>query len=456
MLKSAKRAHVRTAAPFREMNDEERTWLLDGEPRTEDQEWDERWPGVHGFFSWLERKRYKTHVRILLAKYRRFIPCPVCGGSKLKADALNVKVKGQTIAEVSTMAVRDLPGWIADLRRNKTILARAGVLLRELDNRLGYLNEVGLGYLTLERQARTLSGGEAQRIHLASALGNLLSATLYALDEPTVGLHAADSQRLLGVLRHLRDLGNTVVVVEHDPAMIAGADFVVELGPGGGREGGRVLRSGAPDTAANGNHAGRLLLLRALAHERHFVKGDPAIRITGASEHNLQKLDVAIPLRRMVCVTGVSGSGKSTLVENVLYSNYLRRAGTTVSEVGACDRIDGLEQIGEIVHMGQEMPARSMRSNPATYLKIYDDIRKLFAASAGSSAARDQAARFFVQRNRRTLRALPGYGHRDGRDAFHGRPRGELRNLRRPPLPESYSGAALSGTEYQSGARTHD
>jgi excinuclease ABC subunit A len=382
MLKSAKRARVRTAAPFREMNDAERTWLLDGEPRTDGQEWDDRWPGVHGFFSWLERKRYKTHVRILLAKYRRFVPCPACGGSKLKPDALNVKVKGRTIAEISMMAVRDLPEWINGLRRDRTIAARASVLLRELDNRLGYLNEVGLGYLTLERQARTLSGGEAQRIHLASALGNLLSATLYALDEPTVGLHAADSQRLLGVLRHLRDLGNTVVVVEHDPAMIAGADFMVELGPGGGREGGRLLRSGAPEIDAIGNHTGRLLLLRALAHQRHFSKDDPAIRISGAREHNLRNLDVTLPLKRMVCVTGVSGSGKSTLVENVLYSNYLRREGENVSDVGACDRIEGLEQIGEIVHMGQEMPTRSMRSNPATYLKIYDDIRKLFAAGA--------------------------------------------------------------------------
>ena len=381
MLKCAKRARVRTAAPFREMNDAERTWLLDGEPRTEDQEWDERWPGVHGFFSWLERKRYKTHVRILLAKYRRFVPCPTCGGVKLKPDALNVKLKGRTITEVSTMAVRDLPNWINGLRRNESIFARAGGLLRELDNRLGYLNEVGLGYLTLERQARTLSGGEAQRIHLASALGNLLSATLYALDEPTVGLHAADSRRLLGVLRHLRDLGNTVVVVEHDPAMIAGADFAVELGPGGGREGGRLIRSGPPDPNTNGNNAGRALLLRALAHQRHFGKDDPAIRITGAREHNLRNLDVTLPLKRMVCVTGVSGSGKSTLVENVLYNNYLRREGENVSDVGECDRIDGLEQIGEIVHMGQEMPARSMRSNPATYLKIYDDIRKLYAAT---------------------------------------------------------------------------
>ena len=384
MLKCARRAHMRTVVSFREMNDEERAWLLDGEPRLEGQKWDERWPGVRGFFGWLERKRYKTHVRILLAKYRRFIPCPSCHGSKLKAEALNVVIDGQSIAQVMQLSVRDLPDWIEGLRKHKQIAARAGVLLRELGNRVGYLNEVGLGYLTLERQGRTLSGGEAQRIHLASALGSLLSGTLYALDEPTVGLHAGDSRRLLGVLRHLRDLGNTVVVVEHDPVMIAGADYVVELGPGGGRQGGRLMRAGVPakgNLNGNGETPGRVLLMRALSHQRRFTKRDPAVRITGATENNLRNLSVAIPTGRLVCVTGVSGSGKSTLVETVLYNNYLRRAGEAVSEVGACERIEGLDLIGEMVHMGQEMPTRSLRSNPATYLKIYDEIRKLFAAN---------------------------------------------------------------------------
>jgi excinuclease ABC subunit A len=385
MLKCARRAHMRTVVSFREMNDEERAWLLDGEPRLEGQKWDERWPGVRGFFGWLERKRYKTHVRILLAKYRRFIPCPVCHGSKLKPEALNVLIDGESIAQVMQLSVRDLPAWIDRLREYPAMAARAGVLLRELGNRVGYLNEVGLGYLTLERQGRTLSGGEAQRIHLASALGSLLSGTLYALDEPTVGLHAGDSRRLLGVLRHLRDLGNTVVVVEHDPIMIAGADYLVELGPGGGRQGGKLIRAGEPAKGSlngNGETPGRVLLMRALSHQRRFTKRDPAVRITGATENNLHDLTVTIPTGRLVCVTGVSGSGKSTLVETVLYNNYLRRTGESVSEVGACERIEGLESIGEMVHMGQEMPTRSLRSNPATYLKIYDDIRNLFAANA--------------------------------------------------------------------------
>ena len=411
MLKCARRARVRAAVPFREMTDAERAWLLDGEPRdgagaSSHSEERERWPGVHGFFRWMEKRRYKTHVRILLARYRRFVPCPACGGAKLKPEALNVRVEGITIADAGRLAVRELKGWLEELGHKPRVAERAGVVMRELKSRVGYLDEVGLGYLTVERQARTLSGGEAQRIHLASALGSLLTATMYALDEPTVGLHAGDVRRLLGVLRHLRDLGNTVVVVEHDPMMIAGADFIVELGPGGGREGGSLIRAGVParsrgaksvrnskttkprnndkiaETVENAETPpGRVMLMRALARERRFSKRDPALRIVGAREHNLKSIDLRIPLGRMVCITGVSGSGKSTLVEDVLYNNYLRRRGEPVSEVGACDRIEGLELVGEMVHMGQELPARSLRSNPATYLKIYDDIRRLFAQS---------------------------------------------------------------------------
>ncbi len=385
MLKCARKNRVRAGVPYGELSDEERGWVIDGEPHSDNGAEggkDDRWPGIRGFFRWLERRRYKTHVRILLARYRRFVPCPGCGGSKLKPEALNVRVSGKTIAEVGALAVRDFATWVDELSRLPELRAKAATLFRELTNRVGYLNEVGLGYLTIERQARSLSGGEAQRIHLASALGSLLTGTLYALDEPTVGLHASDTRRLLEVLRHLRDLGNTVVVVEHDPATITGADFVVELGPGGGREGGAVMSAGPPDLASlNGSLVtpGRVLLMRAMARHRRYNRRDPAIRITGAREHNLKNLDAWIPLGRMVCVTGVSGSGKSTLVEDVLYNHWLRRSGVAVSGVGACDRIEGLGLIGAIVHMGQELPTRSMRSNPVTYLKIYDDIRALFA-----------------------------------------------------------------------------
>jgi excinuclease ABC subunit A len=384
MLKLARRRKVRTGASLRDMTGEERTWLIDGDPGPR-KEWDEdRWPGIRGFFKWLEGRRYKTHVRILLARYRRFVTCPACDGAKLKGDALNVLVDDRTIADAGRLTIRDLAAWIDSLAKTPDIAARAATVLRELTNRVGYLLEIGLGYLTLERQARTLSGGEAQRIHLASALGNLLVGTLYALDEPTVGLHASDARRLLAVLRHLRGFGNTVVVVEHDPAIIDGADHVVELGPGGGHQGGRLLFEGAPKGAKLGSATGtggRVLLMRALARERRYTRRDCAVRIYGAREHNLKNIDVTIPLGRLVCVTGVSGSGKSTLVEHVLYNNFLRHGGES-AEAGACRRIDGFEQIGATVHLGQELPTRSLRSNPATYLKIYDEIRRIFASSA--------------------------------------------------------------------------
>jgi excinuclease ABC subunit A len=396
MLKLARRRKIRTAVPMREMNEQERHWLLDGDEGPRDHHDDDKWPGVRGFFKWLESRRYKTHVRILLAKYRLFVSCPTCGGAKLKAEALNVRVAERSIADAGHLAVRDLPAWLTEIERDRPAAARAETILRELRNRIGYLTAVGLGYLSLERQARTLSGGEAQRIHLASALGSLLVGTLYALDEPTVGLHASDSRHLLAVLRRLRDLGNTVVVVEHDPAMIEGADFAVELGPGGGSEGGRLIHAGPPKgakLASAATQAGRVLLMRAIARERRFTRRDPSIRVRRASEHNLRDIDAAIPLGRMTCVTGVSGSGKSTLVEDVIYNNWLRRSGQSV-EAGSCERIDGFEQIGEIVHMGQELPARSMRSNPATYLKIYDEIRKLYAAAPEARRTGVQARDF--------------------------------------------------------------
>jgi len=397
MLKLARRRKIRTSAPFREMTDNERAWLLDGDEGPCAKWDDDKWPGVRGFFKWLEGRRYKTHVRILLAKYRRFVTCPTCGGAKLKPEALNVRVDGLSIADVGMLSIRDLVLWLDKIGSMPEVATRAAVVIRELRNRVGYLVEVGLGYLTVERQARTLSGGEAQRIHLASALGSVLVRTLYALDEPTVGLHAADARRLLAVLHSLRDFGNTVIVVEHDPAMIAGADYVVELGPGGGSEGGKLTYSGPPAKAnldSMASSPGRVLLMRALAKRRKFTRRDPAIRISGAREHNLADLDAAIPAGRMVCVSGVSGSGKSTLVENVLYNNYLRRAGNTSAEPGECDRIDGFELIGDMVHMGQELPTRSMRSNPATYLKIYDEIRRLFAASPEARRLGVQARHF--------------------------------------------------------------
>jgi len=389
MLECARRRRIRLTAPYKEFTDEERTWLLDGES-AERQGEEERWPGIRGFFKWLERRRYKTHVRILLARYRKFVPCTACGGTRLRPQALNVRIGGRNIAELGRMPIAALAQWIGKLAMDRDEAERSAALMRELGNRVGYLTAVGLGYLTLDRAARTLSGGEAQRIHLASALGSRLTSTLYALDEPTVGLHARDSRRLLGVLRRLRDIGNTVIVVEHDPLMVREADHLIELGPGGGRDGGNLVYAGPPAARPKRDGeepTGRILLMRAIARERRVAKNDPAVRIVGAAEHNLKNITVSIPLGRMVCVTGVSGSGKSTLVEEVLYNNYLACTGAPVSEVGACDRLEGLEALEGIVHMGQEGLARSTRSNPATYIKVYDSIRKLFAATQDARRA---------------------------------------------------------------------
>jgi excinuclease ABC subunit A len=383
MLECARRRRIRLTAPYREFTAEEREWLLDGEPG-EHRDEDERWPGIRGFFKWLERRRYKTHVRILLARYRKFVPCAACAGAKLRPEALNIKINGRSIADLGRMPISALAQWTDQLAMSHDDAERSAALMRELSNRLGYLTAVGLGYLTLDRAARTLSGGEAQRIHLASALGSRLTGTLYALDEPTVGLHARDSRRLLGVLRNLRDLGNTVIVVEHDPLMVREADYLVELGPGGGRDGGNIVYGGTPAARpkrAGDEPSGRVFLMRAIARERRLGKSDPVLRVIGAAEHNLKRISVSIPLGRMVCITGVSGSGKSTLVEEVIYNNYLARTGAPVSEIGACERIEGLDLLERIVHMGQEGLTRSTRSNPATYIKLYDSIRKLFAAT---------------------------------------------------------------------------
>jgi len=395
MVECARRRRIRLTAPYAEFTAEERAWLLDGEAgeRRADEE---RWPGIRGFFKWLERRRYKTHVRILLARYRKFVPCAACGGAKLRPEALNIKINGRNIADLCRIPIAALAQWIGQMAMDGDEAERSAALRRELHNRLGYLTAVGLGYLTLDRAARTLSGGEAQRIHLASALGSRLTGTLYALDEPTVGLHARDSRRLLSVLRNLRDIGNTVIVVEHDPLMVREADHLVELGPGGGRDGGRLVYAGTPPAPrrAGDEPTGRVLMMRAIARERRLSKSDPALRIVGAAEHNLRNITVSIPLGRMVCVTGVSGSGKSTLVEEVLYNNYLARSGAPVSEVGACERIEGLERLESIVHMGQEGLARSTRSNPATYIKVYDSIRKLFASTQDARRGGVEAKHF--------------------------------------------------------------
>jgi excinuclease ABC subunit A len=375
-LQAAERRGISTQVSFSQLADEDKAWIFEGDKRS---------PGVAGFFRWLEERRYKTHVRILLARYRSYRTCTECSGARLKREALSVRVRGKNIAELSAMGIGKLSRFLTKLDLDAGAASRTDSVLRELGARLGYLEEVGLGYLTLDRQARTLSGGEAQRIHLASALGSALTDTLYALDEPTVGLHPRDSRRLLKVLRHLTKMGNTVVLVEHDPTIIEGADHVIDLGPSGGAGGGNVMYEGKPSGLPGRESAtGRLLLIRTVhRQEKRAARGldRGSLVIRGAKENNLSIDRVEIPLGRFVCVTGVSGSGKSTLVEQVLHENWLLQRGLGGHDAGRCAGIDGFEKLDDVLMMSQASIGRSARSNPVTYLKAYDDIRKLFAAT---------------------------------------------------------------------------
>jgi excinuclease ABC subunit A len=396
LFRACRRYSVRTDVPVSRLSAHEREILLSGRGD---------FYGVEGFFSWLETKRYKIHVRVLLARYRAYTLCDACKGARLAPSALWVRFRGRTIAELSELPLRDLQRFFAEVSPSAAEEERLGSVLAELSARVRYMNDVGLDYLTLSRPARTLSGGEAQRIGLASALGGSLTGTLYVLDEPTIGLHATDTRRLLAILRRLADRGNTVVVVEHDPEAIEAADHVIDLGPGAGAFGGQILFEGEPRALARvkDSATGELLRKRRspprashlppdggavatagrAARIVPFRRAEGALTIVGAREHNLQDLTVRIPLGRLVCLAGVSGSGKSTLVRDILHHSYARRVkGSAQFEVGQHDRIDGFDGISDLLLVDQSPLGRSARSNPVTYTKAWDEIRSLFSKSA--------------------------------------------------------------------------
>jgi excinuclease ABC subunit A len=360
--KAAKKYNLRLNVPIDQLSPAEWELLYKGRAK---------WYGIKGFFDWLETKKYKIHVRVKLAKYRSYDSCPHCHGSRLKTAASNVKFRELTVADLFGMDVKSARRFWEYLPLSKQEEAMAGHLRREIVNRLVYLDEVGLSYLTLDRQTRTLSGGESQRINLAAALGSSLTETMYVIDEPTVGLHARDSERLLAVLRRLKNAGNTVIVVEHDPTIIAGADHSVELGPGAGELGGNIMYEGKPRP---------LNAVHAPASVADIRDDAGAIVIRGAHEHNLKDVDVSIPLGQLVAITGVSGSGKSTLIRNCLYNRYQREfRGVSGLDVGKVDVIEGTERIYDMQFVDQSPIGRSTRSNPATYVKAWDEIRKVLS-----------------------------------------------------------------------------
>jgi excinuclease ABC subunit A len=381
-LRRAARQHpVRLDVPWRDLTDEERRFVMDGGGDYE---------GISGFFRRLERKKYKVHVRVFLSRYRGYLTCTDCGGTRLRREARDVRVGGETIDAVSALTVKAAAAFFASLALSPHDGAIADKVLHEIRRRLGFLTDVGLDYLTLDRLSSTLSGGESQRINLATSLGSALVDTLYVLDEPSIGLHPRDNRRLIAILQQLRDQGNSVLVVEHDADMIRVADHVVDLGLGAGEQGGRVIYSGPFDGLLGD---ARSLTARYLRDELAIPV--PAVRrrpgpqrlvLRGASEHNLKQIDVEIPLGVFTCVTGVSGSGKSTLVHDVIYAAVKRSKGDWDRRVGAHARFEGAEFVTDAVLVDQQPIGRTPRSNPVTYLKAFDPIRELFAATKDARA----------------------------------------------------------------------
>ena len=383
-MQDVKREFIRHAAvidfpihkPYYELSEEQKDVLWHG---------DGVWEGIDGFFRWVESQAYKIQYRVMLSRYRGRTVCPECHGRRLRKDADYVKVGGKSISEVVAMPVTEVKVWLESLVEQMTpVELKATERLRtELHNRVGYLLDVGLGYLTLSRESRSLSGGESQRINLATSLGSSLVGSMYILDEPSIGLHSRDTERLIGVLKQLRDLGNTVIVVEHDEDIIRSADYLIDIGPGAGRLGGEVVFAGEPSAlkgAKNSLTADYILGRKTIPVPAERRRWRDRISIHGAYANNLKRVDVDIPLGVLTVVTGVSGSGKSTLIRQVLYDVLQRRMEGNSDYVGACVALDGdVGRVSAVELVDQNPIGRSTRSNPATYMKVFDEVRTLYA-----------------------------------------------------------------------------
>ena len=441
LLKFAQKRGIPVDTPWRELGPERRRWVIEGEG-----DWNKGvWYGARRFFSWLETKSYKMHVRVLLSRYRSYTPCETCDGARLKTDALLWRLGSRELAERvlqgqprfrprevewSSEVEHSLPGlslhdlmllpverahqFFTALELPRPLDEATDLLLGEIRGRCGYLTDVGLGYLTLDRQSRTLSGGEVQRINLTTALGTSLVNTLFVLDEPSIGLHPRDMQRVITVMKRLRDAGNSLLVVEHDPQIMLEADRVLDMGPGAGERGGEIVFFGTPAQLrrSEGSLTGQYLSGRKSVGAKSRLPKEPAshiaatteviaearsnrwLELQGAREHNLKNIDVRIPLKRLVCITGVSGSGKSTLVEDVLYPALLKYRGKPTEAPGEFGGLRGAELIDDVIMVDQSAIGRTTRSNPASYVGAFDAIRSLYASEPAAQERKYTAGTF--------------------------------------------------------------
>ena len=376
LLKYASSARIPVNKAFADLDDYQQNAIIFG---------DEGWRGIKGFFKWLETKKYKLHVRVFLAKYRGYTTCPDCEGARLRQEARDVKIGGKSLPEIVAMSIRDAYTFFEELTLSQEREKIAEKILLEIRRRLKFLVDVGLDYLTLSRVAATLSGGEAQRIQLATNLGSLLVGTLYVLDEPSIGLHPRDNARLIRILENLRDIGNTLLVVEHDEDTMRAADHILDIGLFAGELGGNVVYEGDFSGLMKNNSSLTARYLRGdneiKIPQKRKAKTKRKITIDGAREHNLKNVSVEIPLDMLVCVTGVSGSGKSTLVHDVLYAGLKKKRGEWNTHVGLFKELTGSEYIDDVMLIDQSPIGRTPRSNPVTYVKAYDAIRDVFAAT---------------------------------------------------------------------------
>ncbi len=417
LMRHAEAAGIPRDTPWYKLTPEHKAWVLDGTPGFKEGNWNKQWYGIKRFFQYLESKAYKMHIRVLLSKYRSYTPCETCGGARLKTESLLWRLGSKEDADAALppaqrfmpvgvdwtrTQLEALPGlslhdlMMLPIDRLRTFFARLALphgedaqalklLFEEITTRLKYLVDVGIGYLTLDRQSRTLSGGEVQRINLTTALGTSLVNTLFVLDEPSIGLHPRDIHRITEAMKRLRDAGNTLVVVEHDPAVMLAADRMIDMGPGPGERGGQIVFDGttdalrSADTLTGAYLGGRRQV--GMGFKRLVTDSTPRLILEGANEHNLHNLSVEFPLQRLVCVTGVSGSGKSTLIQDILAPALLRQFGKSTDAPGRHDRLLGADHLGDVVFVDQSPIGKTARSNPVSYVGAWDAIREIFATA---------------------------------------------------------------------------